>query len=387
MRQGDRDPWGRLKPKQGVPGANYLVSLPGYHSRVRLESGVDLTLWGNVPEFDREVPVLESVVILKVPEAGFDLDLVLDRGRILLTNAKGEKPVRCRVRFLQEVWDVTLPDKKSEAVLDLWGYYPPGVPFRKEPGGKGPSFRLLLYVKGQADLVVRNQHWNVPDAAMVSWTDERGVPEGPVPRKGQWVWWTDKFETGKDVRRDQVLLALGELGERLGKGKSEDAVDDLRNLVREVRAQEREVDRALAVLCLGALDALPQVVEALEDLNNTEVRGAAIFTLRRWISRNADHDPVLFNRLQTECRHPRDRAEIIMQLLHTYSREAIERGEAQQQLLTYLDYDNLAVRVLALWHAQHLLPRVVELQYDPAADAEQRKPIIEQLRKSLAAGK
>jgi hypothetical protein len=201
--------------------------------------------------------------------------------------------------------------------------------------------------------------------------------------KGLPAWWTDKLEPGKSVRRDQVLIALDELATRIGKGTSQDVVDDLRNGIRDLRAQGRDMERALAVLCLGALDALPQVVEALEDQNNTEVRGTAIFALQRWISRNADHDPALFSRLQSECRQPRDRAEIIMQLLHTFPREAIDRGEAQERLLTYLDYDNLAVRVLALWHAQALLPEVVKLDYDPAADAEQRKPIIEKLRKTL----
>jgi hypothetical protein len=386
MRQRDPEPWGRLKPQRGVPCANYLVSLPGYRSELRLESGAYLVLWGNVPEFSPE-PVLESVAILKEPDPGFDADVILDRGRILLANAKPMGPVRARLRFLQEVWDVTLPDNKSEAVLELWGYYPMGVPFQKEPGGKGPSYVARFYVKGQADLAVRNQQWHVPDAGIMVWTSDRPVPQGPNKMKALPEWWTDKLETKKDVRRDQVFLALADFADRIGKGKSEDVADDLRTIVREMREPERGVERALAVLCLAALDVLPMVVEALEDQNNTEVRGAAILALRQWISRTADHDPILYRRLQTECHHPRERAEIIMQLLHTFPREAIERGEAQQKLLEYLDHENLAVRVLALWHAQHLLPRVVELGYDPAGEAEQRKQIVEQLRKTPPSGK
>jgi hypothetical protein len=379
MRQRDPEPWGRLKPGSGVPSSNYLLSLPGYRSEIRLESGAHLVLWGNVPEFS-QAPVLESVAILNVPEAGFDLDLTLDRGRILLANTKKAGPVRARVRFLSETWDVTLPDARSEAVLELSSFYAMGVPFSKEPGGKGPSSRLLLFVKGQVDLAARGQQWQLPDASLMEWRDEQPVPMGPRKMPALPEWWTDKLELGKDVRRDGVFLALTDFAERLGKGKSEDVADDLRTQVRESREADRWGNRTLGVLCLGALDALPLVVEAVEDPNNPEVRGAAIHALRHWVGRHADHDAALFTRLQTECRHPRERAEIIMQLLHTYSREAIERGEAQEQLLQYLEHDNLAVRVLAYWHLQFLSPEGVKLGYDPAGEAEQRKAVVEKWR-------
>src|SRR5262249_33955720 len=66
-RQSDPYPWGRLKPQSPVYTGKYLTSLPGYRSKVFLNSNVHLTLWGNLPDFSAVPPVLESVVMLNAP--------------------------------------------------------------------------------------------------------------------------------------------------------------------------------------------------------------------------------------------------------------------------------------------------------------------------------
>ena len=56
-----------------------LVSLPGYKSEVRLESGVHLLLWGNLPEFSQMPPVLESAVTLHLPDPKIDAEFTKNR--------------------------------------------------------------------------------------------------------------------------------------------------------------------------------------------------------------------------------------------------------------------------------------------------------------------
>ena len=90
--------------------ANTLVSLPGYRSLIALDVGLHLTLWGNLPEFSPSPPVLESVVMLHDASPGIDVELTLDRGRVMLGDRKAAGTVRVRVRFLSEVWDVELPE-------------------------------------------------------------------------------------------------------------------------------------------------------------------------------------------------------------------------------------------------------------------------------------
>src|SRR5262249_35657948 len=154
--------------------ANYLVSLPGYRSKLFLDSGVRLMLWGNVPEFS-ESPVLESRVMLNVPASGTDLDFTLDRGRVHISNYKTAAEAHVRVRFFQEVWDLTLPDTKSEAVVELWGAQP-DVPFRKEPAGKTPLACLGLFVKGKARLTAQNKEFSLPDLSYMTWSNINPVP-------------------------------------------------------------------------------------------------------------------------------------------------------------------------------------------------------------------
>src|SRR5207245_7795713 len=103
QRSPDRESWQRLKPQTRVSSNDYLVSLPGYRSELRLDSGVHLALWGNLPEFSRFPPVLESGVVLH-GNRDVDLDFTLDRGRVVLSNHKGEGPARVRLRFADEGW-------------------------------------------------------------------------------------------------------------------------------------------------------------------------------------------------------------------------------------------------------------------------------------------
>src|SRR5205807_2481027 len=124
QRERDPAPWGRLQPGSPIRTGYYLVSLPGYRSKLFLNSGVYLMLWGNVLEFSPFPPVRESMVKLNDPSPGIDLDFTLERGRVHLSNYKA-KGATIRVRFYQEVWDLILLDNKSEAVLELWGLYDP----------------------------------------------------------------------------------------------------------------------------------------------------------------------------------------------------------------------------------------------------------------------
>src|SRR5205085_5206059 len=46
----DGDAWVRVPPDSTVRTTTTLLSLPGYHSDLRLESGARLTLWGSLPD-------------------------------------------------------------------------------------------------------------------------------------------------------------------------------------------------------------------------------------------------------------------------------------------------------------------------------------------------
>lgn len=190
----DRESWQRLKPQTRISSNDYLVSLPGYRSELRMDSGVHLVLWGNLPEFSRFPPVLESAVVLhaspdaKGKSSPVDLDFTLDRGRVVLSNHKKEGPARIRLRFADEAWDLTLPDQTSEVAAELVGIC---LPYRKEQGGGEPELHLaLLALKGQPEVKIRYEQHLLPTPSMLTWDNVAGAARSPIPLPRPPDWWT-----------------------------------------------------------------------------------------------------------------------------------------------------------------------------------------------------
>src|SRR5262249_50948844 len=152
QRRTDKEPWQKVPPDSTIFTADRLLALPGFRDDLQLAGGLRLTLWGNAPEAARAF-TLESAAALQ-NEPGYDLDLLLDRGRVAIANDKAEAKVR--IRFHNESWTITLLKPQTEVALELWGAYLPGVPFSKEPGSEGPMIGVGLFVlKGEANLQVR----------------------------------------------------------------------------------------------------------------------------------------------------------------------------------------------------------------------------------------
>jgi hypothetical protein len=384
QRQRDPDPWGRLRPNDRVRSAYYLLSPPGYRSRIYLDSGVHATLWGNVPEFSPFPPVLESTVMLSEPSSETDLDMTLDRGRVHLANFKPSGAARVRVRFYQETWDITLPDANSEAVVELWGLYPREVPFSKEPGGKGPLACLGLFAKGPVQVHAGGKDYPLSDRSRLTWTNASASLVGPEVLPALPDWWTNQIsaDARKQPEKADMMLAIADFAAALDKTS---AVVDA--VLTQVRESPDASNRVLGVFFLGALDAIPSLVDALDDRQHPDVRGTAAFTLRHWTSRNADYDLELYRTLYEKKGYAKEKAEIIMRLLHSFSDAELAKPETYQLLIGYLDHENLVIRDLAIWHLALLLPQGTQkIAYDPAGDPEKRKKAVEEWKKLLPAG-
>jgi hypothetical protein len=392
QRQHELQPWARLRPaaanrrlEDQVYTENYLVSLPGSRSTIYLDSNVHLTLLGNIREFSRFPPVYESAVVLHESTDGIDLDFTLERGRVYLANFKPNGEAHIRVHFQQQTWDVTLLDKKSEVVMELWGIYPPGAAFSTDPGKKGPLAVAGLFVRGQAQLKTgqqdQQQDHQLADLTQFAWANDSSAPMGSqkLPRLPDW--WTNKPDQSTDAK--DMMLGLIDLSKALDKNTS--VVDTIRT---EISESKDVANRSLSVWFLAAMDAIPYVVDALEDRQFPEVRAAASAALQNWIARSADHEMELYRTFQEKKGFSKEKADIIMQLLHDFSPADAADRKTYATLINYLDHDNLAIRQLALWHLIRLAPEGLKALYDPAElDAAKRKPAVEQWKKMLAGGK
>jgi hypothetical protein len=379
--------WQRVDNKKSeVVTGRPLVSLPGYKSVVALKNGVRLTLWGNVPELWPSPPVFESLVQLHHADP-FDADLTLRRGRIVLANTRPDKEAQVRVRFdnptnpaQKQTWDLTLDPRDTEVALERFGRLQGGEPFYKDPKdkmNKGPLADVaLLVLRGRARL--KTDEMTVPleappKRAVMLWNSVSGMgnpiplpdvphwartPLPPLPLPG------DKQQLAQ--RRADFYRARDNLNGALS-GKVERVDVGLANALKAADPSER----MLVVRCVGALDELDSLMDALTDEAHPDVRLTAIEEMKQWITYSRDHDYRLYDVLK--ARYKIGEADNIMQLLHGFSSQDLAKKEPYETLIDYLTNPNPAIRELAATYLYTLIPEGRGVKYNAYDDSRERE--------------
>jgi hypothetical protein len=331
-------------------------------------------------------PCLESSVVLHA-NPKFDLDFTHSRGRVYLLNEK-DGPATVRLRFHQEIWDLTLEDKGAEIGIDLSGRNTLHSPFQS---GIDPRAELFLCVlKGKATAKIGYQRFELtspPGPALLLWDNEgRGV-QGPLPLKEIFPIWK---KTIAGTRLAQELKAGIEV---LGKGLQNDK-KSVEVTLQESLGSSEPIHRMLAVLYMGALDDVAGLIEALDDQNPShfDVRRAAVSALQHWIGRNGSQDNKLYDSIKKtgvliDKKFTQADAETIMQLLHGFSDEQINSAETYDALISYLRHKKLPIRELANMYLYMLVPQGRKIPYSPVEGTDLRDNAYEQWKKLIPTGK
>ena len=383
--------WQRVAFNGPVSTGDTLVSLPGYKSEIETQKGVRLLLWGNQPEF-YHWPLLESAVTLHHnPDA--DLELTLHRGRVYFTNRKDKGPARIRLRFWrEEVWDITLDDPDSTVGVELISNYPAELKVRD---GEEPEVAVFLYVaRGPAELKAGYATYGdlkaPPGRCLVFWNNKRKGLEGPAFEQAPVRAWDPNLPPPKTDEVKNLLTAQEELAGLLVKPG-----EKLDLKLMEFADDRRPERRRLGVRCLGAIDAIPALLDALGDerVERADVRQEALFTLRNWLCRGAEQAPRLYDR-KTETGYlrdkkiPKDACETILDLLYGIPTEARRQPETYDALIAYLRHERLEIRELAIRHLAFLVPEGArKIPYNPAGDTEQRDAAFAAWKKLIPNGK
>lgn len=321
-----------------------FVALPGARAILELKEGdVRLSLLGNLPMGnlpEASAPgMLESVVRLHA-DKDFDLDLTLDRGRIVVESRAEKGAVRVRCRFRGNVVNIEL-EPKTMIALERVSFWPPGVPFLKNaPKDHEPASEVtFLALKGISTVTFEGEQHAIPAPVMYQWSVGSGV-SGPFPLKKLPAWLTP----GADKAARTVALHAAvekvrlEIAERKELRTFKDVVNDKDQLV-----------RAVAVLSAGSIDEIGLMLEALGDGKHAEARQAAALGLRHWIAREPGYDQRLYDLLRHN-KYSAGEAETVLQLLHSFGDRDLARPETYQTLIDYLGNPKIAVRELG--HAQ-----------------------------------
>lgn len=372
--------WKLVKEKEGLPTGDLLVGGPGgmldsANGAVHLTMLTDLS--GTSP-----FPVIESALALRAnPEV--DLDFTLDRGRVDLINRKDKGPAHVRVHVRDASWDLTLTEPGARIALELYGRWPRGVPFTKEPGPKDVPLAQLVFLVLQGEVAVKHQSFQhtlsaPPGPALMEWDSVTGHDETPQHLKELPAWATATDEDTPETRKKK---AVRQQFSQLLTTKSVDVVLD------ELLDSKDPAERRLAVFAMGALDDLPRLGKALSQSKHPDVWDNGVLALRHWLGRGPGQDQKLYQGLMEKFNYTPVQAETVLQLLHSFSDEDLAQPETYQTLIDYLDHDKLAIRGLAYWHLSRLAPAGRKLGYSPHDSKEERQAAVKKWRNLLPPGK
>lgn len=176
--------WVRLKVKvddlEPVLSNTPVMALPGYKAELLVDKKVQLRLWGNVPE---QLPyrVLESRVKIHSPPPEFDADITLLAGRIYLKSEK-RTGAKVRLRLAGEVWDVTLPDREADVLVELISWFEPGTVYARKDGSHPKLEGRVAVVFGTASFAAParfKKFENMTKGQQVTWDTGSGTLSDP----------------------------------------------------------------------------------------------------------------------------------------------------------------------------------------------------------------
>ena len=354
--------WLRLDPAgdAGVTGQNQVLALPGYKTDVLLDTGVKVHLWGNVPELF-PARLLEALVRFHQPErkvgdggGDFDADLTLLAGRVYLTTTR-PAGARVRVRVAGQVWDVSLPDTKTDVLVEVITTFEPGAPFVRD-GGTVRVEAQVAVLRGAAGLAVAGRakpFEKVVAPAVFAWDSKTGTLTGPKPIDPANAYF-DKFPLVGSKPGELVQKALTDMAGRLK------APNGVKLMLAEILTEPPEAGRIvvgqMAVYSQTATlygDAAGDDLKPLIDILNDDTRGYArqvvVNALAAWAARSPANSALLEKQFAAKTRREGE-PELLVRMLRGTVAPAKPDPAELDRLVEHLDYPSVAVRELALWN-------------------------------------
>jgi len=378
-------PWQAVDEGAEIKSRDLLLALPGMSAKVETR-GLELTLWGNLPELS-SFAGLQSAVILHDSRA-FDLDFTLYQGRLILTNKKESGAARVWMRIEGAAFQLTLGGPGDSICLALNSFWPRGVAFNPTPRAEDIPARSLQFVavKGQVSLTADGtQHLlkAPPGPAQFRWDSVRGPAEGTQSRNTLPAWADPQSKTPA-----QAKAQLEAIDKYKGEVKDKDPRTALYGMLDSAKmATDKEQAHALAevaVLGLSALSDMDRVLQALSDAQNAPARRAAVAALRHWIGDAAGRDQRLYQHLIDNHGYTKNQAATLLQLLHNAL--APEEPDTYETLIAFLRHEKLAIRVLAWSQLSSLVPEDIALPYDPAASQAEREKAYKAWKELIPSG-
>lgn len=393
-RAGSEDKWLRATAKNPeLFTTDRVVCLPGYKAKVLLDPATELELWANVPEQQPRVPVLETAVTFYPAADGFDADFALHVGRVYLVS-KRTTGSKVRLRFREEVWDLTVPDDKAEVVVEVVNTLVRGVTKDIDPSELPLTSVGLTVTKGTAGLKVRYKDLpQIKANEEVRWTSKGPGLKGPSPvdpgLPGGASAYFSRYELPVGEQAKAAQEALAELSTRAADR------DSIRVALAEMLRDDavfnlpRIIGARLAILGQAALGDQAALVDALNDGNHPFVRDAAAFALMPALAATPGGVEQFRKRLADKLSLTPEQTAFAVRLIRGFAQPERTSSEAVDRVVDGLSSNVLVIRELAFWAVRSLIdpdvpPSRAQMMFDAAGPPENREPSVKAWQRYVA---
>jgi len=386
--EGVLESWVRVAPKAEVMSTDRLLALPGYRARIKYDTGLTVELWGNLPELI-PIQVLQTAITPTIADAGYDADITFHVGRIYLQTSKAGG-AKVRLRFLKEIWEITLPDAKAEVAIELLHAPTPG------PLAEAPVTAAVLFANaGSPTLATRSREAvKVPPRQLMLWTSTGRGLEGPrVPDTKRKEPSGEYFERISIYPNEQSATAcrkvLDGFAKRLPEAISLGALLAEKNLGAANGTTLDDLYGArFAIFSAAALGKYEPLAEAASDPERGFARKAALDALRAAFAADPGGEAVF--RAAAEPKFRFSKAQMTVWLRRLPGLSAAERVDfgTIDQLFADLSAPEIAVRELAIYVLLNDLDPVSNNQkslasYDAGATVEAREAPVKAWKRRI----
>ncbi|MFO0937270.1 MAG: hypothetical protein U0798_12230 [Gemmataceae bacterium] len=364
--------WTRLADATPIRSSERLLCLPGYKAKILLESKVNITLWGNVPD---QIPTgpLESSITLHVPSAKRAADLTVHNGRVYLqsTDPKG---ATIRVRMADAIADIRLPDDQAEVAVDV-KFIPtkglrPSVVVSKRTEWSLAATRGSVRVEGNATM-------RAVQLATNEGIDSMGRSAETVGKRlERQLVYPDAVMASNAQKSLATLSAAFSTSDRV-------TVKLAESVNSESPARAR-----IAIFGQAAIGEVTDLADELQDAGRPLVRDAAVVALRSALAVDPDRGERIANALKAKLTITAAQSQWILALLRGPDELDLKSRETLNRIVDGLTADNLPERELC--HRTLILdydPEALRIpglvRYDPAGPVEDRDACQKLWRKRI----
>jgi hypothetical protein len=337
----------RLMKGSELRSGDKLVCLPGYQGSLKFYSGPLVDLFANVTPDLQLFPFQETALMAHDAYAGTDADITLHTGRLYLSSAKAEGNV-VRIRFREEVWDVAIPDDKSEVMVEVQNMLGRGA--KPEPRF---TKAILAVVKGSAKLTPTSREvLAVPQGQMVQFETKANKTTGPTKPDESFG---KNFEYISRTLPPPNAKAGALCKDVMEKFAARTRNGSIKAALVELRGDTREPTPAYiagvrwSVLCSGALGEISELADCLNDGQRGDLNYDAVFAVRNLLANSPELEEPFLQLAGTKLRLNKKAQAGFLHSIHGMTQPELDTPAAVDAMIEQLEAAEVAQRGAALY--------------------------------------